>query len=85
LKQIYKSIQVLTGPLLQNELVVNLLSLMVGAVKLCQTENGELAAKFEDLDDCDEEKREEFQDDYNKNVEILRGNFFSKNHHYIKT
>lgn len=75
-KQIYKSIRALTGPLLQSELVVNLLNLMVDAVKLCKTENEELGAKFEDLDDCDDEKQEEFQDDYNKNVEILKGIFF---------
>ena len=65
-------------------MVLNLLLLMVDAAKLCQKENEELATNFEGLEDYDEEKKEEFQEDYNQNTEILQsksGVLIHSNHH----
>lgn len=64
LNQVYKSVKFLTAPLLSEELVLHIISLLKDAMSLCQKEKMSIVKKYKELDEYDEEKDDEFQGDY---------------------
>jgi len=61
---------------LNNDLILTLVGWIEEALSSCQRENLSLLDKFRDLEDFDQEKKKEFQDEYEKNSLLIKSTKF---------
>lgn len=64
----------MTGPLLDEQIVVSIIHWMGESISLCQKAKLELVAQFRKLEEFDEEKKDEFQEEYEQLNELLKRN-----------
>lgn len=64
LKQINKNIAFLTTPCLDQNLVASLVNIMAETITVCKSEKNSLLTKFKKLKDVDQEKEDEFTEQY---------------------
>ena len=69
----------LTGPLLDDQVVVGLINWMGEGLALCQKEKLDLLTKFRELEEFDEQKKNEFKEEYEKSNEVMKRRNILKN------
>lgn len=74
LSQVYKCLRILTGPYLKEDLVLTLINWIIEATLISQKEKEELAGKYKALEEYDEEKKREFQKEYEEINGLMESN-----------
>ena len=77
LKQITKSLRYLTTPSLPEQVVSGLCSLMGKSIKICEKLKKEVLKEYEKMEDCDEDKEEQFKEEYEEINDLMGSNIIS--------
>mmetsp|Transcript_13988 Transcript_13988/g.11952 ORF Transcript_13988/g.11952 Transcript_13988/m.11952 type:complete len:465 (+) Transcript_13988:1816-3210(+) len=73
-KHLLKSLRILTGPVLSEKLVADIINQAAKTITLCKELKQKVFNQFGDIDECDEEKQDQFQEEFdtvNQLMEIV--------------